>query len=199
MRHWLLTWTLYGTWLPGDERGSVTAIREGDQSTPRIHLNRPGTAYVESLPAIKQTAKTLMKGPPIFLSAEQAEILLIQFLETANYRNWILDAVAIMTNHVHLVVTIDGDPEPEQLLRDFKSYGSRALNQRWGKPLNGTWWTNSGSKRKLPNESARHSAIDYVLKQHDPIVIWCNSSAVSTGEPTPSGVGSAKANESTDR
>jgi len=28
-RHWLLTWTTYGTWLPGDARGFVSPIPTG--------------------------------------------------------------------------------------------------------------------------------------------------------------------------
>jgi REP element-mobilizing transposase RayT len=77
-----------------------------------------------------------------------------------------------MRNHVHLVVGVPGDPEPADLLRDFKSYGSRALSRRWGKPANGTWWTESGSKRKLPNEPAVGAAIRYVREQPHPLVIW---------------------------
>ena len=33
-RHWLLTWTTYGTWLPGDDRGSVVDSRPHRQNTP---------------------------------------------------------------------------------------------------------------------------------------------------------------------
>jgi hypothetical protein len=28
-RYWLLTSTTYDTWLPGDERGSVTRVKDG--------------------------------------------------------------------------------------------------------------------------------------------------------------------------
>ena len=120
MRHWLLTWTTYGTWLPGDDRGSITAIRV-NTSGHRVHYNLPGTPSVGGLPELRDAAAGLMKGPPIFLVNEQAKVLLDQFHETANVRSFCLDAVAIMANHIHIVVTVDGDPEPETLLRDFKS------------------------------------------------------------------------------
>ena len=74
-----------------------------------------------------------------------------------------------MRNHVHLVVGVPGDPEPDTLLRDFKSYASRALNHRWPKPASGTWWTQSGSTRKLADMPA---AVRYAQEQEHPLVVW---------------------------
>ena len=51
---------------------------------------------------------------------------------------WELLGVAVMAQHIHLVVGVGGDPDPEKIIGDFKSYGSRALNRRWGKPVNGS-------------------------------------------------------------
>ncbi len=124
------------------------------------------------MPGLRNAAAEAMSGPPILLVPDQAEALMTQFRETAAYRGWHLDAAAIMANHIHLVVTVDGDPDPEYLLRDFKSYGSRALNTRWGKPVNGTWWTKSGSKRKLPDEASRRAAVAYVKNQAHALVVW---------------------------
>jgi hypothetical protein len=54
-----------------------------------------------------------------------------------------------MNNHFHIVAGVLGDPDPHDLMRDFKSYASRRLNRNWAKPESGTWWTESGSVRKL--------------------------------------------------
>jgi len=81
-------------------------------------------------------------------------------------------AVAIMANHIHCVLGVLGDPEPEDLLRDLKSYGSRALNRRWGKPKSETWWTESGSRRKLFDEGGVMFAVHYVEQQEFPLLIW---------------------------
>ena len=40
-RHWLITWTCYGTWLPGDARGFVGNVREEDGT--QVSHNLPGT------------------------------------------------------------------------------------------------------------------------------------------------------------
>ena len=98
--------------------------------------------------------------------------LLAQFQETAKHRDWQLLAVAIMANHFHIVVGDPGDPEPEKLLGDFKSYGSRALNRRWEKPVSGTWWTESGSKRKKQGAAAIRDAVLYVRDQSHALVVW---------------------------
>ncbi|MGC1272772.1 MAG: hypothetical protein WBC44_03630 [Planctomycetaceae bacterium] len=83
-----------------------------------------------------------------------------------------------MACHVHLVVGVPGDPDPETLLRDFKSYGSRALTRRWQKPASGTWWTESGSKRKKEGAAALRSAIEYVRDQPNPLIVWLADEAL---------------------
>ena len=169
-RYWFLTSTTYGSWLPGDERGFVSSWR--DQSGQRVIHNIPGTPYDADMPALERNAEQLLKGDPIRFTLAQAEALLEQFLETAGYRKWQLLAAGIMANHVHLVVGVPGDPDPKKVLGDFKSYGSRVLNGRWGTPGSGTWWTHKGSKRKLSDEDAVLAAVNYVLHQEYPLVIW---------------------------
>jgi REP element-mobilizing transposase RayT len=207
---WLLTWTTYGTWLPGDERGFVGYVREkpadwrprldtetqpGDAQraddasrrvshTPdpsrRVIHNIPGTPYDGSIPALKRYAESQMKGEPIWLTRTQAEVFLAESQRTAEYRHWQLLAVAVMANHVHLVVVVAGDIPGERLLQEFKSYGSRALNRQFGKPTLGTWWTKSGSTRLLPNDRAVHAAIEYVRNQQRPLVVWIAGKDPST-------------------
>ena len=169
-RYWLLTWTMYGNWLPGDDRGFVGTNHE--EGGPRVIHNIPQTDYDANQPALRKYAKEQLKCPPIRLCLEQAEVLLAQFQQTAAFRQWQLIAVAIMVNHVHIVVGVPGDPDPEKILGDFKAYGSRVLSQLSGKPKSGTWWTESGSKRKLKDDVAILGAVEYVKNQFRPLVVW---------------------------
>jgi REP element-mobilizing transposase RayT len=180
-RYWLLTWTTYGTWLPGDERGFVSNVANAQRVGERH--NTPGSECDADMPALQQWMQQRLVGGPLRLNRIQAEALLAQFQETARYRGWELLAVAVMANHVHLVVGVKGDPEPADLLRDFKSYGSRALNRQSGKPASGTWWTESGSRRKLPNSDAVHGAVHYVKEQEYPLIVWIASSASGASAP----------------
>ena len=176
MRGWLLTNTTYGTWLPGDPRGSVTSVRdqraEDQPSSVRIEHDAPGEPWEDEIPRLRSAATKQMKGLPIYLDLEMAEITLSQFRETAGHRAWMLHAVAIMPNHFHIVLSVNDDPEPRKILADFKAYASRTLNGKYGKPPSETWWTTNGSKRKLKSEEALTMAIQYVLRQPCPLVIW---------------------------
>ena len=123
MRYWLLTNRTYGTWLPGDRRGSVTDVRDrrpGDPvSSHRLTHNKLGETCEPHLAGLERSAHSRMKGPPILLTAPQAVVLLEQLQETATFRGWPLKAVAIMANHFHLVVAVTGDPKPRKILADF--------------------------------------------------------------------------------
>ncbi len=188
MRYWLLTNRTYGTWLPGDRRGSVTDVRDRRLSDPvsshRLTHNKPGEACEAHLAGLERSAHSRLKGPPILLTTPQAAVFLEQLRETATYRGWLLQAVAIMTNHFHLVVAVTGDPKPRKILADFKSYGTRALNRQFGRPPSETWWATNGSKRKLPDQRAIAGAINYVLhKQPNPLLTWAPAEPPTLGEP----------------
>jgi len=180
-RYWLLTSTFYGNWLPGDERGFVSRVRdvrlEDDvrAGKSRHRHNIPGTPYDEDFRGLHRHAQQELRGDPVRIDHEQAQVLLKQFQETACYRGWVLLAVAIMSNHIHIVVGADGDPDPTRMLGDFKAYGSRALSACGDKPASKTWWTYGGSKRKLPDEAAVLAAVEYVHSQPSALVIWIAS------------------------
>jgi REP element-mobilizing transposase RayT len=175
-RYWLLTSTFYGNWLPGDPRGFVSRVRETrPEDLPaesRVEHDTPGTPYDADLPGLHRYARQQLRGAPIRIHPDQAQVPLNQFQETATYRGWLLLAVAVLANHVHLVVGVNGEPSPTKVLGDFKAYGSRALTRQWGKPPGDTWWTYDGSKRKLASEQALRAAIAYVRSQHQPLVVW---------------------------
>jgi len=144
-RHWLITWTTYGTWLPGDDRGFVSNVASPDGNG--VRRNEPRTACDRAMPDLREFARSNLVSDPVWLSQPQAEALLDQFRETAAYRRWRLLAAAVMRNHVHLLVGVPGDPDPDVLLRDFKSYGSRRLNQSAGGRGGGRRAGRSGRRR----------------------------------------------------
>src|ERR1043166_2144069 len=99
-RHWLLTSTFYGNWLPGDPRGFVSRVRDrrpdDEDCVVRLEPDIPRNPYDQDLPGLWQAALRQMKGPRILVTAEQAEALVTQFRETAAYRGWDLLAAAVM-------------------------------------------------------------------------------------------------------
>ena len=183
MNAWLLTSTFYGTWLPGDERGFVSRVRdrrfdEAPRSQRREH-DQYGEAFDADLAGLRESARQSMRGPAIQIGPNHAEVLLAQFQETAQFRQWGLHAVAIMAQHVHWVVALPETAHGSVGLRDFKAYGSRALTRRFGMPKSETWWTSKGSNRWLPDEAALRAAIEYVRNQASPLVIWIPGSGTA--------------------
>jgi REP element-mobilizing transposase RayT len=177
MRAWLLTNTTYGSWLPGDPRGSVTSVRSVRPSDPitftRIEHDVPGEPYEDAIPGLYASAESLLSGPKVYFDHEMANLVLAQFRETAMYRGWTLRAVAVMFNHFHIVVMVPENPDPRRILADFKAYGTRTLNRRFGRPPSRTWWTTNGSKRMLKDSAAIAAATHYVLKrQPNPLALW---------------------------
>jgi len=187
-RYWLLTNTCYGNWLPGDRRGFVGRVwehrAEDADEDPRVAHDLPGTPFDEDLAGLQEASRLRMKGAPIRLGAAHAEVALAQFRETAGFRCWELLAVAILSNHFHIVVGVAGDPAPWKILGDFKSWGTRALSRCFGKPPSLTWWTERGSKRKLATAEAIARAIHYVLyQQPNPLLTWSPQTGLHYGIP----------------
>lgn len=171
-RVWFLTWTTYATWLPGDRRGFVSPKFDRPQTESRN--NHIGTPYDSQRPLLFEMAASKVRGKPVFLNAAQAKIVKAQLEETARFRSWKICVGSILSNHLHLLVGVMGDPDPATLLRDFKSYASRSLNRHYAKPTSGTWWTEQGSKRKIKDEKHFQSVRQYILQQNDPFVVWEN-------------------------
>lgn len=166
-RHWLLTWTCYGNWLPGDSRGFVGNVRERDGT--HVNHNIPGTPYEASLPLLEAWVHEQMNGPPVALEQREATALIAQYQDTARIRNWSLEAASVMFNHTHLVVGVSGDPDPHRMLELFKSWATRAIKSIRPMPASGKFWTAKGSVRKL---SDVRSAVIYVVeKQPNPLAV----------------------------
>jgi REP element-mobilizing transposase RayT len=169
-RAWFLTWTTYGSWLPGDRRGFVGRIRKGPG--PRRIRNEIGTPYEAACGGLHAASRDRMRGARVQLTPAQAVVVLAQFRATAAARGWELLAAAVMARHVHIVVGVDGNPDPVAILRDLKSYGSRGLSEQFGRPQAGTWWTASGSRRVIRTDRSLESAVRYVRDQDDSYAVW---------------------------
>src|SRR5262245_35698574 len=105
-RYWFFTWRTYGTWLPGSPGfvGSYVTT-----SAERRSENAPGEMTAEPMPALEACARDHLSAPPVYLSRTQADRVLDQLHETASYRGRVIDAVAVLADHIHLVFGTPGD------------------------------------------------------------------------------------------
>ncbi|MCY7376292.1 MAG: transposase [Pyrinomonadaceae bacterium] len=147
----LITFRCYGTWLHGDERGSVD----------RFH-NQYKSSYIPPNAEWQKANAGKLKGGAVILSAEQRISVEHTIREVCNFRAWLLRAVNVRTNHVHIVVSI-GDAKSENALNSFKAYSTKKMREKslWNRE--NSPWSDKGSKRNLWNERSINLAVEYVI------------------------------------
>jgi hypothetical protein len=92
-----LTWTAYGTWLPGDNRGWV----DGDQ---------PGIRPAD--PDVHRRSQHRLADDPVEFDDAQRQLIEQTLQDHARIRGWTMHAQNVRSNHVHLIVTGDAPPRP---------------------------------------------------------------------------------------
>jgi len=139
---YLISFRCYGTWLHGDERGSIDRFRNIYKS-PYIPPDQKWREY---------NARQL-KDEPLTLGASQRASVETAIRETCTIRHWLLHALNVRTNHVHSVVSI-GFTKPERALNAFKANATRQMRQHRCWSRDHSPWADKGSKRYLWNETA---------------------------------------------
>jgi len=149
-----ITWTTYGTWLPGDERGWV----------------KRGHGILPADPIAKREAEARMTEDACILDKEQRQVVETTIADHCQIRGWELHAVNCRTNHVHVVVSANRDPD--EVREQFKAWCTRRLKQLErlraadsGKPgaeIRENWWTERGSRHYLGDEESLEAAVLYV-------------------------------------
>lgn len=148
---YLITFRTYGTWLHGDERGSV----DRDHRGYGLDFVAPNRAYLrESARVLNQTPFQL--DHPCRLCVEQT------ITEVCAFKVWTLRAVNARTEHVHLVVSAPLPPEP--ILNSLKSWCTRRLREAGLIASDFKPWPHHGSTVYLWDNDALSEAIRYVTE-----------------------------------
>jgi len=146
---YLITFRCYGTWLHGDERGSVDR-----------HHRAHGTPGLQPSALRRQHDRDLLRQPPVRLNSPQRTTVASAISETCTIRNWQLWTVNVRTNHVHAVVS--STKKPEAVLSALKANATRAMREAelWTSELSPREFR--GSKKYLWDEKQLADAIAYV-------------------------------------
>ena len=154
---YLITFRTYGTWLAGDERGSIDKYHNkfgGPRSLPsqlreRLHSDR-------------------LKSPPFLLNAKCRTLVESAIQEVCDFRGWSLIALSVRTNHAHVVSS--GNAPSSKMLNDFKSYSTRRMREHGEWNFDHSPWVDKGSRRNLWTEDHVYSAKNYfILGQGGPL------------------------------
>jgi len=147
--HILITWTTYGTWLPGDGRG---------------WRRRPGGNQLPQ-PLLEQWCRAKMTGDAVLLEPHDRRTIEDACREHCQMRSWPLLAVSARTNHVHLVAATN--EKPSKVRDQLKANCTRRLRTQ-SVPLNAErTWTRGGDCEILDSEADVEAAVLYVLEGQD--------------------------------
>jgi hypothetical protein len=146
---YFLTWTTYGTWLPGDERGWVWR----------------GKGFQMPEPDKERAARNRMTEPPCALDEKQRRLVEKAITDHCRIRGWKLYALTCRAKHMHVVVA--ADRKPEDVRDQFKAWCTRKLKE-FEQSRNGVqrekWWTERGSQRYIGDEESLEAVIRYVME-----------------------------------
>ena len=145
---YFITWTTYGTWLPGDPRSSV------------VEENRPGTPLSPPKPNLRKSSLDQLKHKPVRLESKSRQIVQDTIEEHCRHRSWSLHSLAIRPNHVHVVVS--AQVPPEEVMTQLKSWCTRRLREAGRVGDDARVWTKHGSTRYLDSSESADAAIRYV-------------------------------------
>ena len=113
---YFLTWTAYGTWLHGDERGSVD----------RVH-NKPGQPVLSADARRLRAAADHRVEEAYSLDAPRRRVVVNAIREVCSFRKWPLHAVHVRSTHVHAIVTAAF--KPEKIMNDLKATPAGGLTK----------------------------------------------------------------------
>lgn len=147
---YLITWTTYGTWLPGDERGW---LKRGSSVIQAPHAK------------LQEAARSALTEEPVLLTPAQRNVVAAVMVKHCDIRKWVLHTRNVRTNHVHVVVSaaIAGEKVRAQL----KAWCSRRLSEQAGLPDKGKngrcrWFTEKGDVQWIESDEHLANAICYV-------------------------------------
>ncbi|MBA4180319.1 MAG: hypothetical protein C0506_07000 [Anaerolinea sp.] len=114
---YFLAFRTYGTWLPGDDRGSTDR-----------HRHAPGEPFLPKDDFRRGFAERAMKHHSYVLTDEGRQLVESSIRQSCALRGWELMALNVRTNHVHVLVAAGGGPE--RVLVSLKAWATRDLRGR---------------------------------------------------------------------
>lgn len=155
----LITFTTYGTHLPGDARGSFDHVRNGNRR------------FIGPNPGLEAYCRGQLRRELFFLdTAPSRNVCRDAIVGVCAHRGWRLMAIQVRMTHVHAVV--DSGGSPRDVLQAWKSYSTRALRQAGligDRPV----WTHGGNAALLRSRESIDAAVRYVIEgQGTPMAVY---------------------------
>lgn len=138
---YMLTWTTYGSWLQGEEKGWV---KDGQRQTGNANL--------------KIINKRVLVKEVVVLSEKQQQIVYRAIFDKASELGHRIYSLAVCSNHIHLVGGYIDIPI-SKIVGNYKTAARHALNKYGHR---GRLWSSGYDKRYCFDEVSLQSRIEYV-------------------------------------
>ena len=155
-----ITWTTYGSWLPGDSRGWKHWKKGEQQPQPRL----------------EDWCKGQMKETAVLLDELQRKAVDEVVREHSRIRKWDLHAVSARSNHVHVAVTVlpktgnnsyraaDGI---KRVRDELKANATRVLRRCENPVTQKKVWTKGGDIEFVDSDEDLDKVVIYILHAQD--------------------------------
>ena len=147
---YFITWTVYGTFLQGDERGWKKRCK----------------GHQPPQPMLAQWYRDRLKHEIVLLDDAQRVAVEREIERLAGFRNWQLWARNARTNHVHVVVTASGY-SGKKVRDQFKANCTRVLRESWKQFIDRPVWTVGGDWQCINDEDELEQVVLYVGEAQD--------------------------------
>ena len=147
---WFITWTVYGTFLQGDQRWWRNK-RKG--STP-------------PQPLLEQWHRDRLNHDVVLLTDDLQTIVKKQVQRHCDHREWQLWACNPRINHVHVVVSTKGYTG-KTVCDQLKANCTRGLRQKFPVFVDRPVWTVGGDWRNVNSEDDLQDVITYASEAQD--------------------------------
>jgi hypothetical protein len=169
---WLITWTTYGSWLPGDPRGFRTRDAKEYVPPPRRYAGRGEVAYDKSQYAYRHDEAMARSDESVMLTAEQQRLVRDAVVAEIDAIPIVSAIASFGATHVHWLARFDHQSIRPTVGR-IKSASTRALNTAGfdGKRP----WSKNCHMQSKPTEREFHGAFRYIQRHVDEsclIHIW---------------------------
>ena len=154
-----ITWTTYGSWLPGDSRGWMKW---------KVGQRQPQ-------PLLEDWCKNQMKERAVLLDAQHRQVVEDVVGKHSDIRGWELHAVSVRSNHVHVVVTVvpkTGNKDyrvadgVKRIRDELKANATRVLRRCANPITNEKVWTRGGDIQFIESDDLEQVVI-YVSEAQD--------------------------------
>ena len=148
---YFITFRTYGTWLHGDQRGSVDRHGRNIYRTERISLD----------PVFSVTMDRNMDCEPFLLDGRCGAVVELAIRKVCIIREYGLIAINVRTNHAHVVVS--ARRSPDIVMSAFKANATRELRESNLAACDSRVWSRGGSTRYLWKPRNVEAAVEYTI------------------------------------